>query len=444
MSKRLLCIGVSEFDEKILMEQYAGADIEFIFFDKTLPDPRIIFRQEQIDARDYIKRAIYFAERLDRPCDGIIFRYDFPATLIAREIAEKLNLPGASLESVYKCENKAWSRAIQMEVSPKTTPDFWAINPHEAVPADLTFPVFVKPVKGWMSEHTCLVTSADELRRVMEGAKQYLSAYTRSFNDLIDPSFAPHGYEHVDGNYLIAEKVIGGKQLTLEGFVQNGEVHEIGIVDSHRMPNNFSFSRFQYPSSLPEDVQQRIRDISIKLIKATGLDHSVFNIEFFYDEERNKLHVIEINTRLASQFGYLYQNVDGADSTNKVMVEMALGNTAQAPYRQGPYAVSACFVLRTPTNSTVEALPTQEEMDALKARFPDLRIKLDVKVGDNLSASFYDGQTYRYAAVFISADTEQALHTKMAAIKERLNIKLRPLHQPKSLRQPRAAAGWHP
>jgi hypothetical protein len=89
------------------------------------------------------------------------------------------------------------------------------------------------------------------------------------------------GYD-LNANYLIAEKMLTGFQVTLEGFVYNRQIVILGIVDSVMYPETYSFQRFVYPSRLSAAVQQRMSDISRQFVHGINLDNAFFNIEFMY------------------------------------------------------------------------------------------------------------------------------------------------------------------
>ena len=101
-------------------------------------------------------------------------------------------------------------------------------------------------------------------------------------------------------------------------------------------PGTLAFSRFDYPSALPESVQQRMSDIAATLMPALGFDNGMFNIEMMYDPEADAISIIEINPRMASQFADLYEKVDGTNSY-AVLLDIAQGRTPRFTRRQGRY-----------------------------------------------------------------------------------------------------------
>ena len=63
-----------------------------------------------------------------------------------------------------------------------------------------------------------------------------------------DPA-AAHGF--------MAEELLSGEEVTLEGYVHGGRVTTIGVTDSVKYPGTFSFERFEYPSALPRGAARR-------------------------------------------------------------------------------------------------------------------------------------------------------------------------------------------
>ncbi len=75
---------------------------------------------------------------------------------------------------------------------------------------------------------------------------------------------------------------------------------------------------------LPEGVQTRMAEIAATLMQGLGFDNGIFNIEMMYDAEADRISIIEINPRMASQFADLYEKVDGTSSYS-VLLDIAQG-----------------------------------------------------------------------------------------------------------------------
>jgi biotin carboxylase len=68
-------------------------------------------------------------------------------------------------------------------------------------------------------------------------------------------------------------------------------------------------------------------ELTRRLVAATELDHTCFNVEFCYDLARDTIHVIELNPRMSYQFSDLYRMTDGT-STYTVQLDLATGRKA--------------------------------------------------------------------------------------------------------------------
>jgi len=200
----------------------------------------------------------------------------------------------------------------------------------------------------------------------------------------------------------------------------------MGIVDSIMFPGTIAFSRFDYPSRLPEDVQAHMTDIAVTLMEGLGFDNGLFNIEMMYDSQTGRTAIIEINPRMASQFADLYEKVDGT-SSYQVLLDIAEGQAPRFTRRQGRYPFAASCVLRAFADHIVARLPGAAELERLAGLYPDIRVELHATVGRRLSDELQDGHSYRYGIVNLGArDLAEALET-FEAVREALGIELAPI-----------------
>ena len=131
-------------------------------------------------------------------------------------------------------------------------------------------------------------------------------------------------------------------------------------------PGTLAFSRFDYPSHLPDSVQARMGEIATTTMRGLGFDNGIFNIEMMYDVEDDRISIIEINPRMASQFADLYEKVDGTNSF-AVLLDIAQGETPRFTRRQGRYAFAASCVLRSFEDYLVAAVPSAADIEQPRA-----------------------------------------------------------------------------
>ena len=215
----------------------------------------------------------------------------------------------------------------------------------------------------------------------------------------------------------------------------------MGVVDSVMFPGTIAFARFDYPSCLPEGVQARMAAIATSLMEGLGFDNGLFNIEMMYDADADRIAIIEINPRMASQFADLYEKVDGT-SSYRVLLDIAEGRAPAFTPRQGRYRFAASCVLRTFADHRVARLPDAGELERLAALYPDSRIEIHARLGRKLSDELNDGQSYRYGIVNLGGNNLADVLAKFAAVRESLGIVLVPVEAPlQQQKAPRAAAG---
>jgi biotin carboxylase len=354
------------------------------------------------DPREEVRRLI---ERYrDARLDAIVSTDDYPGSALASILAQALGLPGVAPAVNLRCQHKYYSRVDQQRFAPDAVPYFRRLDERELPSVEeLPFPVFVKPVKSFFSVGAYRVDSPAELFRVgWKSASQ--TSFLRPFEVLLAD------YAGLDlGPPVLVEGLLQGMQVTVEGYVHAGDVRIIAIVDSVMYPETLSFQRFEYPSALPDAVQDRMAAVVKRVIASIGFDGGLFNMEMIYDPRRDSLHIIEINPRMASQFADLYEKVDGTN-TYEILLDLALGKKPAFRKRRGKYGFAASCVLRTFENARVVQLPSAAEIAQVRERYPDIRIEVLATHGRRLSQEMQDGRSYRYGILSIGGrDREDVL-----------------------------------
>lgn len=360
---------------------------------------------------------------LDRHRDaglgGVTSAVGYPGMAVASIMAERLGLPGPKVERVLRCEHKYYSRLAQRELIPTATPSFRIVPPatFDGDAFDLPFPLFLKPVKSCFSINARSISSLPELRRV---APESLlpEGFLRPFNDLL----RAHTDYEFDGSHLLAETLLEGVQVSLEGYARRGRIHLLGIIDSVMYPGTISFERFVYPSRLPAEVQARMARIAEAFIGGMGYDDALFNMELIYNPATGEIHVIEVNPKIASQFTDLFEKVDGL-SSYAPLLQVALGEEPAVPRGRGEFKLAASCVLRTFADRRVARVPSAEELAQLARAFPDANVEINVAEGDVLSDIMQDGKSFRYGLINIGANSHAELDAKLALCRNSLDFR---------------------
>jgi biotin carboxylase len=365
---------------------------------------RVRFAGEDLDGLDRFEPEPFLAGLADVPADGVVATKD-QAALLAAVLAERRGLPGPAPAAVLACQHKPTSREIQRAAAPASTPRSALLDgPPFAPPPGLDPPFFVKPAVGRLSQGALRIDRLEELGRLV-----HESPYADRYEAIAALAGAAPGSAHG----FLAEELLSGREVTLEGYVHRGRVTTIGVTDSVMYPGTISFERFEYPSALPPDRQAELAEIAAALVPAHGLDEAFFNIEFFVPES-GPPGIIELNTRLASQFAPLVLAVQGR-STYDALFALATGDDPAWAGRE-PDGVGVSYVVRVFEDAFVEAVPEEADDVEILVR-PGLRLS---EQGAN------DAQSYRLAIVSGAGETREEAVARCRERAAGLSVRLAP------------------
>jgi hypothetical protein len=358
------------------------------------------FEGSDLDKLEDFDPVSFLAGLADVAADGVVGTKDQSA-LLASLFAERRKLAGPRPEALIACQHKPTSREVQRRVAPEATPAFAPLD------GRLPFgtPFFVKPVVGRLSQN---VYRIDDLRDLV-GLHEF-DRYTARYASIAELAGADP--EKVHG--FLAEELLTGDEVTLEGYVSRGRVTTIGVTDSVKYPGTFSFERFEYPSKLSEATQAELSDVAERVLPALGFDWGFFNVEFFVPDD-GLAQIIEVNGRIASQFAPLVQGLHGR-STYDALFELACGEDPH--WRTGlPDGFAVSYVVRVFEDGFVEAVPD-----------PDEGVELLVRPGLNLSEQgLNDAQSYRLAILYGFGETREEAVQRCRERAASLNFRLAPL-----------------
>lgn len=357
----------------------------------------------------------------DISIDGIIATHDYPGSIIASILSEKLNTAGAGILPNLICQHKYYSRIYQKKVVPDAIPEFFLVDPSDKkyyVPP--YFPIFVKPVKSFFSIFAARIDSREQYNGFIRSYRKHNRKLSEPLNILLKK----YSSLKINADYLIAEKLMNGQQVTLEGYVFNKKIEVLGITDSIMYVGTISFKRFEYPSYLDKSIQDRMAEISKVFISSIGFDNGIFNIEFFYDPEEDTVKIIEVNPRMASQFADLMEKVDGVN-TYMIQVDLSLGKEPYFEKNSGKFKYATSFVLRSFEDKKIVRLPGKKDIEKVLNVFPEARIEIYGNEGAHLSEHLQDMQSYRYGIINLGGNSRQELNDKFEQCGRLLKFNLR-------------------
>lgn len=408
MPENVFVLGLNDFN-RALLETIDGAEhyrFHSLLDNAELEEPETYRVQEQLD------KARAQLRNFSGSVDAVIGYIDMPVGLMVPILCREFGLPTATLESVLQCQHKYWSRLKQREVIPGHVPRFNLVNPFADDPIsqiDLAYPFWLKPVKSAGSYLGFRVHNRRQLAYFIDVIRDNIRRISQPFNHFLEYAEVPAPIADIDFSYCIAEEIIGGRQCTLEGYVFEGDFHIFGVIDSIRYANRSTFARYEYPSKLPARVTQRMADITRKFLAHIGFDNSTFNAEFFWDQQRDQIWLLEINTRISQSHSYLFAMVDGS-SNHQTLVEVGLGQRPNMPYRQGKHRYAAKCFYRKFEDAVVETVPSDKQVNIIQQQVSDSLIKINVTRGTKLW-NLLEQESYSYdiAWIFVAADSREQL-----------------------------------
>jgi hypothetical protein len=363
-----------------------------------------------------------FTDRLARQArargwQAVVSHHEQFGALAAALLAERMGWPGTSVQAVLACQHKLAARAVLQQVAPEANLASARLDAcyggavPERLPEGLSYPVFAKPVKAAFSVLAKRIVSQQDLHRFTRfGAyerwiiEQLVEPFERVCRERLPEAGSAHA--------MMLEQPVVGAQYNLDGYVEAGVAHAVGVVDAVMYPGTQAFMRWDLPSRLPSAVQRRALDVASRFLRAIGYTQGCFNMEFFHDAATDKLSVIEFNPRMASQFADLYRRTLGLD-LHAMSIALALGEPAGSAPRTVPTAGAASsFVFRSFDPAYQPRMPGRDRQRALSARFPDALLLPMPKSGHGLRRDFKWLGSHRYGILHLGGDDADDLRQR--------------------------------
>jgi hypothetical protein len=218
---------------------------------------------------------------------------------------------------------------------------------------------------------------------------------------------------------MLLEEPVRAPQYNLDGYMHDGRLHVLGIVDSVMYPGTQAFMRFDLvagaSSRLPQGVAARAADVARRFLGAVGFRHGLFNMEFFHDPASDRLAVIEFNPRLASQFSDLYRRVHGTDA-HALGLALAMGrDPASVPRAEPSAGAASSFVYRAFDPQAVPPAPGPWQRARLARDFPDAMLFTLPKAGHSLAREFKWLGSHRYGILHLGGRDANDLRRRCEA-----------------------------
>ncbi|MGH8688782.1 MAG: ATP-grasp domain-containing protein [Burkholderiales bacterium] len=412
--KRILVLFPKEWDRlEFERPEYRGR-YEFVYAGFDLFRFPSNVQLASFDVFRFVNRLLerFRGERLD----GVFSNNEYFGALIAAVVAERLGLPGNDPRVIVTAQHKFYARQAFTRIAPEAAARFaafpYAVRERRDLPFEL--PCFVKPVRATFSVLARRVDSFEELRRHLTFwpfEKWVIQRIVKPFNDLMRWYT---DYE-LDAHHMIAEELLEGVQVSMDGYVHGGQVHVLGVIDENMYPGTCAFRSFEYPSRLLADARERMSALAERLLAGIGYRYGFFNLEFCWNPQTGRLSVIELNPRMASQLSYLYECVDGVQPY-ELLLALAAGEAPEAAAAAPRFGHAASFALRKFDGKPLSAHPTPSQIARVHAEFPEAHLMLYLKRGASLAREMKWMGSYRYAVVNMAARTQLELYSRFQSL----------------------------
>ncbi|MGC5363442.1 ATP-grasp domain-containing protein [Streptomyces sp. DT24] len=407
--KNIFVVGL---DEANLPTLTAVPDADSYRFHRLLTIDQL--QQGEVSVADLLTEAHKVLDAHEGSIDAIVGYWDFPVSTLVPLLSEHYGTRSTSLESVVKCEHKYWSRLEQRKVI-EEHPRFGMVDldsDDPRPPEGVRFPMWLKPALSYSSELAYGVKDMAEFRTAVDDIRAGISRVGRPFEYILDRMELPPEMAGVGGQVCLAEEALTGIQVAVEGYTLDGEVTVYGVLDSINYPDSPCFLRHQYPSTLPDPVIRRLRDISERTMRQIGMDHATFSIEFFYDPGTDSINLLEINPRHSQSHAEMFQYVDGVPNHHR-MLRLALGEDPAVPGGKGRYRTAAKWYYRWFGDASAHRVPSPDEIAEIERTIPGVRIDIVPAEGQRLSEiPGQDSYSFELAHIFTGGDSEEDMREK--------------------------------
>jgi len=129
-------------------------------------------------------------------------------------------------------------------------------------------------------------------------------------------------YPLATADMMLVEEFVDGPQVTVEGWVQDGETHIWAVTDTNTYPGTRIIDNFSLPSRFPDEVQESMTRYAKDAIRRYDFQDGFFNVELWQTERG--LRLTEVNGRAAVCFAGIYDPVLGA-SIFEAVADVACG-----------------------------------------------------------------------------------------------------------------------
>ena len=295
----------------------------------------------------------------EKQVDGVLTAATDFSVLTMSHIAEAMGLPGINYKSAKIIKNKAEVRKVLFEAKADDTGysyEIGSLEEAEKILGEITFPRMVKPVDGSGSRGASRV----------DRAKDFVKACEFAMSGSIT-------------HRAVAEPFVDGKEYGVESFVNQGEIHVLGVMQKDMtLPPYYAELGHAIPSGLPYALEEKVKNCVRTAIKALGVNHGSVNMDLLINGD--EVHIVDIGARMGGNLigSHIIPRGTGINYMAN-MIRAAVGDPAD--FRPVLDASPVATKLLALTPGVVKALP---DFDALKMKY-QVEIEHHLHMGDQIN-----------------------------------------------------------
>ncbi|MFW6082056.1 MAG: ATP-grasp domain-containing protein [Desulfosalsimonas sp.] len=373
--------------------------------------------------KDYLYHTVEHINHNPEIYDGVVGTHDSSA-VFAAIIAEETGKRFASVQSVINCQNKYMCRRIQRSCVPEHTPNFCLALDYLRNPERLQTPFFIKPVRANISFGSHRIETPQQLEFYIGSESMDIARFNQYYLEAIG-SYSMH-YNAINMatcNSFLCEDLIVGNQVTVDGFIFEGEVTCFGVTKAVYHPGTNIFSHHEFPCELSADLHSTITSALSRLIPETGINNSFFNVELRVDETAGTFKIIEINSRIAFQFARTIEAVTGISPLH-MLCDVAVGKApALTPQSEQLFNYCYNFELHRFSDAKVLQTPTKSVFKQIALTYPEVRIRNLIHENVNLSDFKHNPESFRYCIIDVPGNSRDEIMTKYHDVVDMLAYK---------------------
>ncbi len=215
---------------------------------------------------------------------------------------------------------------------------------------------------------------------------------------------------------VIAEQMLKGTEITLEGLCLSGKHHLLAHSRKKHFRTGIA-SDLMYPSGLAAGLLGEIEAFHNGFVEATGLQNAITHAEYMVDESTGEFWLIEAACRGGGSLipSHIVPWVSGVNVYELFYAAM-MGETVSVVNAQPKSALLHFFEFPSGKVESIEGLEKASSMEGI------LRLELEFNAGDTLKPAGDDRGRQGY--VIILAETDSEINARLKSVADTISVKI--------------------